>query len=130
MLLQQLLASSRTSCFSGGALHNPLRGFQIDGANGHAAAGHHLGTYLTFDIGSIPEQLFPLNFRGDNDIFSAEIGIVHADRDGTAVMNRWVTADDLLNVVRIDILAANDKQVFLSANNVKLALQIEPKISR
>ena len=71
---------------------------------------------------SVREKFFALHFRHDHDVFGPEIGIVHAHRDHAAVVNRGMAGDNLLDVLGIDVFAADDQQVFLAPDDVEFAV--------
>src|ERR1035438_7097223 len=45
-------------------------------------------------------------------------------------MNRRVAAHGFFDVLRIDVFAADDEQVLLSANNIKFPVKVETKVAR
>src|ERR1019366_3539718 len=128
MLLQQLLARSGTCRLPGRALHNPFRRLQENRTNRDSHGGYDQAADLALNLCHVREKFLGFHFRDHDDVFRPEIGIVHAHRDHAAVMNGGMASDNFLNVLRINILTADNEQVFLPAHYIQFALQIEPEL--
>src|SRR5271165_5864969 len=96
MLAHELLASGRTRGFAGGALDDPLGRLQENRTNRHA----HARDDAAAD--------FALDFRHHDDVFRPNAGIVRAHRDHAAVVNGGMSTDNLLDVLRINVFAADN----------------------
>src|SRR5271165_4610543 len=129
VLLEQLFARGGARRFSGGALYNPLRRFQQDRPHRDSHVAHNAAADFALDVVGLLKKLFALDLSDDNDIFGAKISIEHAERDGAAIVDCRVAADDLLDVLRIDVLAAYDEQVVLAADDIKFTIEIKTKIA-
>src|SRR5208337_5326479 len=128
MLCQQLLASGRARRFSGGALHDPFRRLEENRPHSHSHVGHHAATDFTLDVVRLLQKLFFLYLRDDHDIFRSKIGIEHAQRNGPAVVNRGMAANNLFDVLRINVLATDNEQVLLAADDIKFAVEVEAEV--
>src|SRR5271165_1918443 len=129
MFGQQLLASGGTRRFSSGALHDPLRRLQENGTDSNSHVGHDVAADLTFDVVRLLQKILFLHLRDDHDIFRSKIGIKYAQSNGAAIVDRRMAADNLFDVLRIDVLATDDKQVFLAAHNIKLTVEVEAEVA-
>src|SRR5271166_463792 len=129
MLFQELFARRRTRCFAGGTLHDPFWRFQKNRSNRDSNSGDDQITNLTLDLHNLCQLFFALDLSNHDDILSPEVGIVNAQRDYTAIMNGRVAGDDLLNVLRVKVLAADDEEIFLPADYVEFVFQSKAKIA-
>src|SRR5271165_1947621 len=129
MFCQQLLASGGARRFSGGALHDPLGRLEEDGADGHSHIGHNVATDFALNLVGLLEKLLFLHLCDNHDIFRSKIGIEHAQSNRATVVNCGMAADNLFDVLGIDVLATDDEQVFLAADDIKLVIEIEAEIS-
>ena len=129
MLFQQLLASGGTSRLAGCALHNPFWRFEQDRSNRDSHPGDDSASDLGFDLGGALKQMFIFHFRNQDHVLGPEIGIVHAHRNDAAVMNGGMFGDNLLNILGIDVLTANDEQVLLSSDHIELTVDTKTEIA-
>src|SRR6185436_1663924 len=65
----------------------------------------------------------------DDDLLRPEIGVEETHGDRAAVVDGRMRTDDLLDVLRIDVLAGDDDEVLLAADHVELAGEQEPEIA-
>src|SRR5271165_824025 len=130
MFGQQLLASGGTRRFSSRALHDPLRRLQENGTDSNSHVGHDVAADLTFDVVRLLQKILFLHLRNDHDIFCSKIGIEYAQSNGATVVDRRMAADNLFDVLRIDVLATDDEQIFLAAHNIEFAIEAEAKVAR
>jgi len=112
------LSSGGTRCLPGCAFYDPLGRFQENCAHGHAESGDHPAAGLLIDLKGVGETLLACHFRNHDDVLCAEVGIVHAHGGDPAVMNLRVAGDDLFDVLRIDVLPADDEKIFLLPDHV------------
>ena len=111
MLGEELRPRRRTSGLARGALDDPAGWLQIDRPNRYTQRSNHCVTQRSFDMHRIDQVLFVLDFRRDNDVFRSQVRIVQTERHGPTVVNRVVLADNLLDVLGIDVLAGDDDEV-------------------
>src|SRR5208337_3082161 len=92
-------------------------------------AGGDAAANFTFNPLGFREILFAFDFGHRNNFFRTQIRIVHTHRDHAAVVNRGVAADDLFDILRIDIFSADDEQVFLAADDEQFTVQDKSQIA-
>ena len=72
---------------------------------------------------------FVFHFSYNHEVFCTQIRIVDAQRNRAAIVNRRVSTDDLFHVLRINVLASQDQQVFLPANDIQFTVQQKPQVA-
>src|SRR5579864_9411280 len=130
MLSLQLLERCGTRSFSSGALYDPLWRFQENCSGRDAQSGDDSAANLFLNVRSVEKMLLALHFRNDDNFLGAEIGIVHAHGNDTAIVNGGVAGGNLLNILRVNVFAAHDNQVFPSADYIEVSIQRKSKIAR
>src|SRR5579864_1747887 len=129
MLSLQLLERCGTRSFSSGALYDPLWRFQENCSGRDTQSGDDSAANLFFNVRSVGKMLLGFDFRNDDNFLGAEIGIVHAHGNDTAIVNGGVAGSDLLNILRVNVFAAHDNQVFPAANDIQVSIQRKSKVA-
>jgi hypothetical protein len=83
-----------------------------------------------FDFCRSCEKCFTIYFGHYDDVIRPQIGVVHAQRNYATIVNGGVARDNLFNVLRIDIFAADNEQVFLPADHEQFAFEMKSEIAR
>src|SRR5262245_58101663 len=116
MLTDYLVARRRPRRLACGALYQPAGRLEVDTAYRHPQLGGHRLAYGGFDRQRVAKLPILRHFRNDNDVLGSEARVEHSESDRTAVVDGRVRRDDLFNVLRVDILSADDDQVLLAAH--------------
>src|SRR5271165_1802819 len=129
MLPQQLLAGAGTGRLARRALHDPLGRLEKNRAYGDAGPGDDPGAHFALNRRRVLQQLLALDFGDQHDLFRPKIRIVQAHGNGATVVDGRMCGSNLLDVLRIDVLATDNQQVFLASHDVQLAVNIETEIA-
>ena len=127
MLRQQFVARSRASRFTGCAFHQPAGRFQIKLAQCHSKFRNHRTANGPLNCHRIYIRPFIMKFGNRHNIFGTKRGIIETKCDHATVMYIGMLADDLLDIMRMYVLARNDDQVLSPSNNIEFSSQTNPR---
>src|SRR5262245_57454531 len=129
MFGHELFASRRACRLAGCAFHDPPCRLEINGARGDIKFGDDGIAEGALDLRDITGQNLRFDLGDDDDVLRAELGIVQAEGDAAAIMNRGMTRDNLLDVLWMEILSGDDDQVFLPPDDIEMSIVAETKIA-
>src|SRR5579864_8220450 len=128
MFPSQFLKCCRSRCLSCSTFYDPLRRLQQNRPNRHAQPSCDPGADLAFDLLRLYEKLFSFDFSHNEDLFCSEIGIVQSQCDDPPIMSRRMAGDNLLDILRIQVLSADNDEIFLASDDKELAVEEETEI--
>src|SRR5262245_57970930 len=124
------LFACRGACrFAGRALDDPSWWLDVDFPRGDVELGDDGITERGFDRAGVAQLVLVLGLGDDDDVFGAQVGIVVAEGHRPSVVNGRVARDDLLDVLRLDVLSRNDDQIFLPSDYIQLTVDGEPQVA-
>ena len=85
---------------------------------------HHTAADFLFDLARALPGCFPFVSAHYDDLFSSEIWIEDAQRNRSTVVDRGMDGNDLFNVLRINIFAADDQEI-LSSSHYRELIQVQ-----
>src|SRR4030095_15921875 len=123
-----LLAGRRACGFSRRALDDPSWWLDVDLPRCDVELGDDGIAKRGFERAGIAQLVLVLGLGDDDDIFGAQVRIVEAEGHRPSVVNGRVARDDLLDVLRLDVLPRDDDHIFPPSDDIQLTVDGEPEV--
>ena len=105
-------------------------GFKKTCAHGHSHCADYSATNLALRFRSARCKWLSSSTSATTTMSSVpRLRIEESQSDRAAVVNRRMAADDLFDVLRINIFAADDQQIFLAADDIQFTVEQKSQIA-